>query len=98
VCHATTGVATVLLGCVLMHDMVGAPHVAWLLPVLLLLGLALVAGLVAELGKHKVGWSVGLVRARSWCCLERGTCQVIGVEGVDGTSQQHQACHTCTAR
>jgi hypothetical protein len=52
--HTTTGAVSVILGCVLMHDLAGASYVAWLLPVLLLLGLAAVVGVFGEVAKRRV--------------------------------------------
>lgn len=49
------GFVVVLLGVCMIHGMSGASYVAWLLPVLLLGGLALLGGLVAEVFKCKVG-------------------------------------------
>lgn len=75
-----TGVAVVLMGAVMMHDMAGAAYINWLLPILLFLGLVLVAGLVAEAYKSKVGrgkyqrdykpwWLLG-PWTKPWCCCE----------------------------
>ncbi len=52
---ATTGTAVVFMGAVMIHDMLAQPLINWLLPICLFLGVALVAGVAAELYKAKVG-------------------------------------------
>jgi hypothetical protein len=65
---AAAGVVVMFAGAVLMHELLLQPLAAWLVPLVVLLGLLLLAGIVLELRKAKVwrfrGYGFGSLGSR----------------------------------